>query len=114
MNPSSVLASRDRRLLKSSIKAYHRCRARYTPFQLNNFFCRVRWFPNRGVPSDPKSVRAWLFGISLLITQPSHAAARKFSPGAPFIFTSTNKVYGDTPNRLPLRELSKREKRARA
>jgi CDP-paratose 2-epimerase len=26
----------------------------------------------------------------------------------PFIFTSTNKVYGDTPNRLPLRELSKR------
>src|SRR5438046_1835886 len=35
-------------------------------------------------------------------------AARKFSPEAPFIFTSTNKVYGDTPNRLPLRELSKR------
>src|SRR5262249_8501362 len=31
-------------------------------------------------------------------------AARKFSPEAPFIFTSTNKVYGDTPNRLPLRE----------
>src|SRR4029453_4425278 len=25
-------------------------------------------------------------------------AARKFSPEAPFIFTSTNKVYGDTPN----------------
>jgi CDP-paratose 2-epimerase len=35
-------------------------------------------------------------------------AARKFSPEAPFIFTSTNKVYGDTPNRLPLRELSTR------
>src|SRR3989440_6618855 len=35
-------------------------------------------------------------------------AARKFSPEAPFIFTSTNKVYGDTPNRLPLRELEKR------
>src|SRR5262249_38310257 len=34
--------------------------------------------------------------------------ARKFSPEAPFIFTSTNKVYGDTPNRLPLRELEKR------
>jgi CDP-paratose 2-epimerase len=27
-------------------------------------------------------------------------AARRFSPEAPFIFTSTNKVYGDTPNRL--------------
>src|SRR5438093_3699846 len=35
-------------------------------------------------------------------------AARKFSPEAPFIFTSTNKVYGDTPNRLPLRELETR------
>src|SRR5438477_11546171 len=35
-------------------------------------------------------------------------AGRKFCPEAPFIFTSTNKVYGDTPNRLPLRELEKR------
>jgi CDP-paratose 2-epimerase len=35
-------------------------------------------------------------------------AARKFCPEAPFVFTSTNKVYGDTPNRLPLRELEKR------
>jgi len=31
--------------------------------------------------------------------------AREFCPEAPFVFTSTNKVYGDTPNRLPLREL---------
>lgn len=29
---------------------------------------------------------------------------RKYSPEAVFIFTSTNKVYGDTPNRLPLVE----------
>lgn len=29
---------------------------------------------------------------------------RRFCPDAAFIFTSTNKVYGDTPNRLPLRE----------
>ena len=35
-------------------------------------------------------------------------AARQFCPESPFIFTSTNKVYGDTPNRLPLRELEKR------
>lgn len=35
-------------------------------------------------------------------------ATRKFCPEAVFIFTSTNKVYGDTPNRLPLRELPKR------
>jgi CDP-paratose 2-epimerase len=35
-------------------------------------------------------------------------AARLFSPEAPFVFTSTNKVYGDTPNRLPLQELATR------
>jgi CDP-paratose 2-epimerase len=31
-------------------------------------------------------------------------ATRKFCPKAVFIFTSTNKVYGDTPNSLPLVE----------
>lgn len=31
-------------------------------------------------------------------------ATRQFCPQAVFIFTSTNKVYGDTPNRLPLQE----------
>jgi len=35
-------------------------------------------------------------------------AARENCPEAPFVFTSTNKVYGDTPNRLPLRELETR------
>jgi len=33
---------------------------------------------------------------------------RKHCPEAVFIFTSTNKVYGDTPNRLPIIELEKR------
>ena len=33
---------------------------------------------------------------------------RRFSPEAVFIFTSTNKVYGDTPNRLPFVELETR------
>ena len=31
-------------------------------------------------------------------------ATRNFAPQAPFIFTSTNKVYGDRPNHLPLIE----------
>ncbi len=31
-------------------------------------------------------------------------ATRQFAPDAPFIFTSTNKVYGDSPNSLPLVE----------
>lgn len=35
-------------------------------------------------------------------------ATRTHSPDAVFIFTSTNKVYGDTPNRLPLVEAESR------
>ncbi|HEX6848560.1 MAG TPA: NAD-dependent epimerase/dehydratase family protein [Chitinophagaceae bacterium] len=35
-------------------------------------------------------------------------ATRKYSPRAVFIFTSTNKVYGDTPNLLPLIETETR------
>jgi CDP-paratose 2-epimerase len=35
-------------------------------------------------------------------------ATRKFCPDAVFIFTSTNKVYGDTPNTLPLIEMERR------
>ena len=35
-------------------------------------------------------------------------AVRKHAPAATFIFLSTNKVYGDTPNRLPLVELETR------
>jgi CDP-paratose 2-epimerase len=35
-------------------------------------------------------------------------AARQFCPEAPFIHMSTNKVYGDLPNTIPLRELETR------
>jgi CDP-paratose 2-epimerase len=35
-------------------------------------------------------------------------ATRRYAADAAFIFTSTNKVYGDTPNRLPLIELDQR------
>jgi CDP-paratose 2-epimerase len=35
-------------------------------------------------------------------------ATRKFSPDAVFILTSTNKVYGDIPNSLPLYEAKRR------
>lgn len=35
-------------------------------------------------------------------------ATRQHCPDAVFIFTSTNKVYGDAPNRLPLREMETR------
>lgn len=35
-------------------------------------------------------------------------ATRRHAPAATFVFCSTNKVYGDTPNRLPLRVVGRR------
>ncbi len=48
------------------------------------------------------------FGVNANGTLNLLEAARAHCPEAPFIFTSTNKVYGDTPNRLPLESLEKR------
>lgn len=48
------------------------------------------------------------FGINAVGTLNVLDACRQSSPRARFIFTSTNKVYGDTPNRLPLLEGEKR------
>jgi CDP-paratose 2-epimerase len=42
------------------------------------------------------------FGINANGTLNLLQATREHCPDATFIFTSTNKVYGDTPNRLPL------------
>jgi CDP-paratose 2-epimerase len=44
------------------------------------------------------------FAVNALGTLNLLEATRVHSPGAAFVFTSTNKVYGDTPNRLPLVE----------
>jgi CDP-paratose 2-epimerase len=44
------------------------------------------------------------FQVNALGTLNLLEATRKYSPEAVFIFTSTNKVYGDLPNRLPLVE----------
>jgi CDP-paratose 2-epimerase len=44
------------------------------------------------------------FGVNAVGTLNLLEAARLYCPEAVFIFTSTNKVYGDTPNRLPLVE----------
>jgi CDP-paratose 2-epimerase len=48
------------------------------------------------------------FGINANGTLNLLEATRRFAPDAPFIFCSTNKVYGDSPNRLPLEELDTR------
>ena len=44
------------------------------------------------------------FGVNAVGTLNLLELTRRHSPKAVFIFTSTNKVYGDTPNRLPLEE----------
>lgn len=44
------------------------------------------------------------FGVNALGTLTLLESARRFCPEATFVFLSTNKVYGDTPNRLPLVE----------
>lgn len=61
-------------------------------------------------PSHDWAVRDPLTDYSVNATGTLHMleGLRKYCPDAPFIFTSTNKVYGDTPNRLPLVELETR------
>jgi CDP-paratose 2-epimerase len=48
------------------------------------------------------------FGINANGTLNLLQATRENCPEATFVFTSTNKVYGDTPNRLPLLDAGKR------
>jgi CDP-paratose 2-epimerase len=48
------------------------------------------------------------FGVNAVGTLNMLELYRKYSPEGVFIFTSTNKVYGDTPNNLPLIETETR------
>jgi CDP-paratose 2-epimerase len=48
------------------------------------------------------------FDVNALGTHNLLEAVRNAVPQAPFVHLSTNKVYGDRPNRLPLRELETR------
>lgn len=54
--------------------------------------------------SDPQTD----FGVNANGTLNLLEATRKHAPGATFVFCSTNKVYGDLPNSLPLLELPER------
>lgn len=54
--------------------------------------------------SDPKTD----FGVNAVGTLNLLEATRRHAPDATFIFMSTNKVYGDLPNHLPLIELQTR------
>ena len=44
------------------------------------------------------------FDVNTVGTHNLLVAARDYCPESPFVFTSTNKVYGDRPNQLPLIE----------
>ncbi len=48
------------------------------------------------------------FDVNAVGTLNMLEAVRRFSPEAVFVHMSTNKVYGDAPNRLPLKELDTR------
>src|SRR3954467_9468364 len=50
--------------------------------------------------SDPETD----FAVNATGTLHLLEAARRHAPDAPFVFLSTNKVYGDRPNHLPLEE----------
>src|SRR5467141_1174890 len=54
------------------------------------------------------------FEVNALGTVSLLEATRRHSPEAVFVFLSTNKVYGDAPNEIPLAELEKRYDYARA
>jgi CDP-paratose 2-epimerase len=54
------------------------------------------------------------FEVNALGTVNLLEATRQHSPEAVFVFLSTNKVYGDAPNEIPLAELEKRYDYARA
>lgn len=63
-----------------------------------------------GQPSHDKAAEIPLldFDVNTHGTLILLEAVRLFSPKAVFIFTSTNKVYGDNPNHVSLKELAKR------
>ena len=63
-----------------------------------------------GQPSHDWAARDPLldFDVNATATLRLLDCTRRCCPSAAFIYTSTNMVYGDTPNRLPLRELETR------
>jgi CDP-paratose 2-epimerase len=48
------------------------------------------------------------FDVNAMGTLNILEAARRYAPDAVFVHMSTNKVYGDAPNEIPLKELQKR------
>ena len=69
------------------------------------FFCQIEALETAIYITEvaPRFGDQWI-GNDLRKANDMLEAVRAHCPEAPFLFTSTNKVYGDTPNRLPLKE----------
>ena len=124
--------------MDNNMRAYffgHDASVEWNTQQLTSALPRFRHFPIdiRDVSAVDNLFKQFGEGISLVVhcaAQPSHdwaarepttdfsvnatgtlvllEATRKFAPNAVFILTSTNKVYGDTPNVLPMYETDRR------
>ena len=106
----------NRRALEQDVRAY-----RHYDLDIRNYSALKTVFETYGAdvrlvihtaaqPSHDWAARDPLTDFSVNANGTLHLlqATRDHCPEAPFIFTSTNKVYGDAPNRLPLEERAQR------
>src|SRR5262245_57334042 len=99
-----------RRQLEASLKRYtHECLDIRDAAKIESLFVRLGRAVNAVVHTAAQPSHDWAardpqtdFQVNPLGTLNVLEACRRNCPEAVFIFTSTNKVYVDTPNRLPL------------
>jgi len=106
----------NKRQLESSLKNYTHLNIDIRDMEsVNKLFCDLGGGIKVVIHTAAQPSHDWAaqepitdFSVNAVGTLYLLEAARKYCPDAPFIFTSTNKVYGDTPNHLPLVELENR------
>jgi CDP-paratose 2-epimerase len=111
---ASTLASR--RFLEQQLKSYRHFAVDIRDREgIDQVFCKFGSSIKVVVHTAAQPSHDWAardpftdFGVNAQGTLNLLEACRKHAPQAVFIFTSTNKVYGDAPNRLPLVELETR------
>jgi len=110
----------DTRWVKNNLKKLHKCYIHKNVdirdhYSLEKIFKKYRNSIKLIIHSAAQPSHDWAkkkpfidFNINALGTLNLLNLTKKFSKNSPFIFLSTNKVYGDNPNLLPLRELNSR------
>jgi CDP-paratose 2-epimerase len=101
-----------RRILEKEYKDYTHADMDIRDFQaLNELFAKYRGNLEAVVHTAAQPSHDWGakdpltdFSVNANGTLNMLEATRQQAPEAVFVFTSTNKVYGDNPNRLPLKE----------